>query len=72
MTHIVLLFLVEREDADFFNICAEEALKDSVSGTSSAATNEKGVVFENGHNNLIVIIFAQRYKPIKCNNSTDS
>ncbi len=40
VTHVVLLLFVAGEDADFFNIGAEESLQDSVSETSSASTNE--------------------------------
>ena len=54
VTHIVLLLLVSAEDADFSNICAEEALENSVSKTTSASTNQEDFVFEDGHNMLVV------------------
>ncbi len=40
VTHIVLLLLVAREDANLFDVGAQEALEDCVSETTSASTNQ--------------------------------
>ena len=65
VTHVVLLFLVAGEDADFLNICSEEALENSVSEGSSASTNQKDFVFENGHK-LLCLLLTQRIYRLKC------
>lgn len=41
VAHIILLLLVAGEDADFTNICAEEAFQDSVPKGSCPATDEE-------------------------------
>lgn len=47
VTHVVLFFLIAGEDADFPDVGAEKALKDSVPERSSASTNQEDFVFEN-------------------------
>ena len=39
VAHIVLLFLVAGENADFFNVCLEETVKDCVSEATGTAGN---------------------------------
>ncbi|MOA35614.1 hypothetical protein D3C78_1570810 [compost metagenome] len=42
LAHVVLLFLVATEDADFSDICVEKALEDGVAERAGASSNKKG------------------------------
>ena len=46
MAHVVLLFLVAGEDADFTDVGTEETVQDGVAETAGASGDEEDFVFE--------------------------
>ena len=50
VTHVILLFLVARENTNFFDVAIEETTKYGVPETARTACNQQDFVFENRHN----------------------
>ena len=49
MTHVVLLLLIAREDADFANVGTEETIQYCVTEGACASSDHQDFVFENTH-----------------------
>ncbi len=49
VAHVVLLLLVAGEDANLFDVGAEESLQHGIAERSGPAGNHKSLIFENGH-----------------------
>ena len=49
MTHVVLLLLVAREDADLPDVAVQEAAEDGVAEAARAAGDKEDFIFKNTH-----------------------